>query len=603
MIRNLNEYLNILKEEGELVVVDAQVDPNLEIAEIHRRVIAGGGPALLFTNVKGADFPCATNLFGNVKRIELAFGKRPEAFIKELVQLAEEIMPPRFSTLWKHRQLIRDGLKVGLKTVRKGPIIECCDSPARLNRLPMLTTWKEDGGPFVTLPLVYTEHPETGHHNLGMYRIQRYDDQHTGVHWQIQKGGGFHYYVAEQKNESLPLSIFIGGPPSLMLSAIAPLPEDIPELMLAALLQGKKLRRVKNPMGGHPLIAEADFAICGMVPPHKRHPEGPFGDHYGYYSLKHDYPIVNVQAVYHRKNAIYPATVVGKPRQEDFFLGDYIQSLLSPLSKLVMPAIEKIWSYGETGYHSLTATVVKERYPREAMTSAFRILGESAGQLALTKFLLVLDRVMDLTDFKSVLEYVLERTRFERDLFIFSNIALDTLDYTGPAINEGSKAIFLGVGDPIRKLEKEFHGVLPAEVTNALVYCGGCLVISGPSYEQNPKFSEVLTQTESLQNWPLVFLVDDANVAKRDIEFLWSTFTRCEPAADLYTSSTTIHRHHLLYKAPIVLDCRMKPGYPKELIVDEETSKTVTNRWKEYFPQKNIVGVETGVGLPKNGLS
>ena len=598
IIQNLRAYVDLLFEEKEIVIVDAEVDPYLEIAEIHRRVIAAGGPALLFTNVKGADFPCATNLFGTAKRVEMAFGKRPEQFIQGIVQLAEEMLPPKFGALWKQRDLLLQGLRVGMKTVKQGPILEHINQPAKLSRLPILTTWPEDGGAFVTLPLVYTEHPENGHHNLGMYRIQRFDEQTMGVHWQIQKGGGFHYWLAEQKNQSLPLTLYIGGPPALILSAIAPMPEDIPELMLATLLQGNKLRRVKNPFGGHPLIAEADFAICGSVPPKERRPEGPFGDHYGYYSLQHDYPFCNVHTVFHRKDAIYPATVVGKPRQEDFFLGDYIQTLLSPLSKLVMPAIHALWSYGETGYHSLTAAVVKERYPREAMTHVFRILGEAAGQLTLTKFLLVLDQPMDLTNFKGVLEYILARTRFETDLFIIANVAMDTLDYAGPAINQGSKGILLGMGDPIRELPAEYHGDIPPLSKSVEVYCKGCLTISGPSYGEQADYGQILADSQALKDWPLVFIVDDTACVQRDITLLWSTFTRFEPAGDIYAANTKVIRHHLVYQAPMIFDCRMKPGYPQEVMVDEKTSKTVSKRWKEYFPNDKVEGVETGIGIP-----
>ena len=228
------------------------------------------------------------------------------------------------------------------------------DQPARLDELPVLTTWQEDGGPFITLPLVYTENPVTKKHNLGIYRMQVYDAQTTGLHWQIQKGGGFHYTEAERLGQSLPVTVFLGGPPALILAAIAPLPEDVPELVLASLLAGEKLKMTKNPLGGaHRLAAEAEFALVGKARPGKRRPEGPFGDHYGYYSLQHDYPVFEVDAVFHRRDAIYPATVVGKPRQEDFFIGDYLQQLLSPLFPLVMPGVRDLWTYGETGFHSL----------------------------------------------------------------------------------------------------------------------------------------------------------------------------------------------------------------------------------------------------------
>ena len=595
-VRNLRDYLEILKAEDDLVRVEAPVDPDLEIAEIHRRVVAAGGPALLFTNVTGSDFPCATNLFGTQKRVDLAFGPRPEQLIQQLVRLAEDLPSLSPGRLWQHRRLAGAGLKLGLKTVSRGPILECRESPPQLTRLPMLKTWPQDGGAFVTLPLVYTENPDTGHHNLGMYRIQRFDDHTTGVHWQIQKGGGFHYHVAEQRDQALPLTIFVGGPPALMLAAIAPLPEDMPELILASLLQGSRLRRVRNPVGGHPLIAEAEFAIQGVVPPHIRRPEGPFGDHYGYYSLQHDYPILEATHLFHRKDAIFPATVVGKPPQEDFFLGTYIQRLMAPLSKLVMPAIDAIWSYGETGYHSLACIVVQERYPREAMKFAFRILGEDGGQLALTKFLVVIDRPLDLADFRTVLEYALARVRFETDLFVIANLAMDTLDYTGPAVNRGSKGILIGVGEPCRELPRRFEGDVPQGSRGAAAYCAGCLAVAGPTYPDDPDYGRTLASDPAVATWPLIFLVDDARVVESNVAFLWSTFTRFEPAADICARAVELRRHHPCFTPPLVFDCRMKPGYPDELVADEEVSERVTRRWAEYFPDGTVAGVEDRLG-------
>src|SRR5947207_6835756 len=286
MHRNLRSFLDLLRRENDLLTIDAEVDPYLELAEIHRRVIEQGGPTLLFKRVKGSLFPVVTNLFGTAKRIELAFGPKPEQFVKELVSVAEALLPPQRSELWKHRSLVRDFLKLGTKTVSRGAVTEVIDSPGRLDELPVLTTWQEDGGPFITLPLVYTENPLTRKHNLGIYRMQVYDRESAGLHWQIQKGGGFHYHAAEEMNQSLPVTVFLGGPPALMISAIAPLPEDVPELVLASLLGGEKLRMAKTPSAGaHRLVAEAEFALMGHSHPHVRHPEGPFGDHYGYYSL------------------------------------------------------------------------------------------------------------------------------------------------------------------------------------------------------------------------------------------------------------------------------------------------------------------------------
>ena len=582
MHRNLRSFLDLLRREKEIVTVDAEVDPYLELAEVHRRVIERGGPALLFTRVKGSRFPVVTNLFGTAKRVALAFGPRPEQFVKELTQAAEGLLPLNPKALWKHRTLAFEFLKLGTRSVRRAPVTEIVDQPARLGDLPVLTTWQGDGGPFITLPLVYTEHPLTHKHNLGIYRMQVYDANTAGLHWQIQKGGGFHYRVAEELGQPLPVSVFIGGPPALIIAAAAPLPEDIPELMLASLLTGERLRVTKNPRGGgHRLIAEAEFALVGKVPPLARRAEGPFGDHYGYQSLRHDYPVFHCDAVFHRRDAIYPATVVGKPKQEDFFIGDYLQSLLSPLFPLVMPSVRALWTYGETGFHSLAAAVVRERYPREALVAGFRILGE--GQLALTKFLMLTDGAVDLHDFRGVLEHILARFAPDTDFFIFANTSMDTLDYTSGKVNEGSKAILMGLGEPVRDLPREFHGELPNGVSRAEVFCGGCLVIQGAAFSDEPQQAARLAREPAFAEWPLVILHDDARVAGSTTDFLWSTWTRFEPAGDIYAAETNVVRHHLAYTGPIVIDARKKPSLPDELVVRDDIAELVDRRWREYF--------------------
>jgi UbiD family decarboxylase len=584
MHRNLRSFIELLRRERDLIEVEAEVDPNLELAEVHRRVIERGGPAILFRRVKGSTYPVITNLFGTERRIELAFGPKPEALVREAVRVAESLLPPKPAALWQSRSLALEALKLGTRKVRRAPVAEVLDRPARLDELPILTTWQEDGGPFITLPLVYTEHPKTGKHNLGMYRMQRFDARTTGMHWQIHKGGGFHFHEAESEAQPLPVTVFLGGPPALILSAIAPLPEDVPELVLASVLAGEKIRVAGNPLEGfeHRLVAEAEFALVGRVPPRERRSEGPFGDHYGYYSLRHDYPVFNVEAVFHRKDAIYPATVVGKPRQEDFFIGDYLQKLLSPLFPLVMPSVRDLWSYGETGFHSLAAAVVRERYGREALVSAFRILGE--GQLSLTKFLLLTDTPQDLRDFRELFEHILARFRPESDLFIFSNVSMDTLDYTSGKVNQGSKAVMLGLGEPVRDLPGEFRGTLPVGVRRAEVFCPGCLVVEGATFAEDREQAARLAREEAFADWPLLVLHDDASVALSTPDFLWATWTRFEPASDIHAAAESVRRHHISYAAPLVIDARMKPGYPDELIVRPDIAGLVERRWREYFP-------------------
>ena len=588
LLPDLRTFLDLLRQRGELVEIEAPVDPRLEAAEIHRRVIAAGGPALLFHNLNGHDRPTVTNLFGTGGRVELAFGQRPKQLVERIAALPHVMMPPTLGRVWKQRDLAKPLSKLGMRRVRGAPVTEVRETPPQATRMPLLTTWAEDGGPFITLPLVYTQHPDdAGAPNLGMYRMQRYDDEHFGLHWQIGKGGGFHHQVAESRDAALPVNVFLGGPPALILSAIAPLPENVPELMLASLLAGDRLAMAENPLGPLPLVAGCEYVVVGEALPHVRRPEGPFGDHYGYYSLRHDYPVMKVKGILHRRDAILPATVVGKPRQEDFFIGDFLQDLLSPVFPLVMPNVVDLWSYGETGYHSLSAAVVKQRYKREAMSAAFRILGE--GQLSLTKFLLVLDRERDLKDFRRTFEHVLERCDFRTDLYVFGNLSMDTLDYNGPQVNEGSKGVLLGVGDPIRELPREFRGELPSGVSKARVYCGGCLVIEGPSAADEPQAAQRLVHDPAFADWPLIVLVDDADQAARsDFNFLWVTFTRFEPAADLVAANVELRRLHPSFDPPVMIDARLKPSFPDELFCDDETAATVERRWKEYFPSGRV---------------
>lgn len=583
MHKNLRSFIETLKRENDLIEIETEVDPYLEIAEIHRRVIEEQGKTLLFKNVKNSKFPVITNLFGTVKRIELAFTKKPQEFVRRAVEMVEVLLPPKPKQFWQYRDMAFSALKFGTKKVRNAPVLEVCDRPANLEKLPLLQLWDEDGGHFITLPLVYTESPTSGKHNLGMYRIQRFDERTTGIHWQIGKGGGFHHYEAEQQNKSLPVTIFLGGAPAMILSAITPLPEDVPELMLASLLADGKIETVDNPIKNHHrLIAEAEFAICGQVPPHVRRPEGPFGDHYGYYSLAHDYPIFQAEAVFHRKDAIYSATVVGKPRQEDFFIGDYLQELLSPLFPLVMPAVKDLWSYGETGFHSLAAAVVKERYAREALGAGFRILGE--GQLSLTKFLLLTDKPQNLRDFKSLFEHILARVNWESDFFIFDRTSFDTLDYASGKINHGSKAMLVGVGEAVRDLKPEFNGELPSFVNRAEVFCGGCLVLEGERYSNNENLAEQVAKSGKFDDWQIVVLHDSAEFARSTNKFLWATWTRFNPSTDIFAQDVSIKNNHIVYRAPIVIDARMKPWYPKEVEPRDDIVKLVDERWREYFP-------------------
>lgn len=572
--RSTEHFISILKSENELIEIEDCVDPHLELAEIQRHVSNLKGKALLFKNVKGTRFQVATNLYGSEKRIDLAFGSFPEKFIKDAVNTLHTFFPPTFKKLFEARHLAWPALKMGTRQSSHAPVLE--SSLTSLTEIPQIKCWPDDGGAFITLPLVYTESPLKRKSNLGMYRIQLFNESQCGMHIQIHRGGGFHYHEAEQLNQALPVHIYVGGPPALTLAAILPLPEDVPEIVFASVLQQRKVQtHVNHSLSPLPFLSEADFCIVGEIPPHKRKPEGPFGDHYGYYSLQHDYPYVNVKKIFHRKNAIYPATVVGRPPQEDHYLACYLQDLLKPLIELVMPQVCDVWAYEESGVHSLAGAIVKDRYPREALTTSLRLLGE--GQISLSKVLMVTSEKVDIKNFKLFLPTVLERMDFKSDLFILSHISQDTLDYTTKKIHDGSKAIFLGVGEVKRKLPQKFEGAFENSIfKNPQVFCPGVLAIEGTSYTSHPNLKDLLAQESCLKDWPLVILCDSAReTTASEADFLWHVFTRFEPANDITSQTNHLNRFHVEMNAPIVIDSRIKPWHAPVLVPNKEVSQRV----------------------------
>lgn len=581
-IINLQQWVDVLRQHGEIIDIFHEVDPHLEIAEIHRRIAIKEGPALLFHRVKNSSFPVITNLFGSSRRVELAFEGGFDVWLEQIVNFLTK-NPPSLSSCISNHSLFKRLLSLGTRKKWLGSSVVDCEMPEPdLNKLPLLQLWPEDGGHFVTLPLVYTEHPVTKVPNLGMYRIQRYDAQTTGLHFQIGKGGGFHYFEAEKLNQPLPVNVFIGGSPALILSAILPLPENVPEILMASLLQDQKLAIKKKSSESYPLFAECEFALIGKALPHERRPEGPFGDHYGYYSLTHPFPVFHCEKIYHRKNAMYPATVVGKPRQEDYYIGNYIQKTLAPVISTVMPGVKSLWSYGETGFHSLGAAVIQERFYRESMVQAFRILGE--GQLSLTKFLLLTDVEINLQNFKLVLTTILERFNPQTDLFVFNHMSFDTLDYTGPELNKGSRGVLIGCGKPIRKLTDKFIAAdIPTCIQEIEVFTPGCLLLA---LESNVNINDILYifKNACFEAWPLIFIVDDPKfLASNKSEALWTIFTRFNPASDIYTHTQKIIHHHVVYEGPILIDARMKSSYPAVVECDPKTAELVDKNWKSYF--------------------
>ena len=384
--------------------------------------------------------------------------------------------------------------------------------------------------------------------------------------------------------------MFLGGPPALILAAVAPLPENVPELMLASLIAGDGCAVDRARRHPHPLVADAEFALIGEVAPQRAAARRALRRPLRLLLAAARLPGVPRAARRPARDAIYPATVVGKPRQEDFFIGDLLQELLSPLFPLVMPAVARPVVVRRDRLPLARRRRRQQRYAREAMTSAFRILGE--GQLSLTKFLLVTDQPVDLRDFRATLEHVLARTHPETDLYVFSNLSMDTLDYTGPEVNKGSKGVWLGLGDPVRELPGEFVRPSRRRATSPTSACSAAAASSSAAaYAEDPDAAPRLARHPAFAGWPLVVLTDEpARAATSAMNFLWTTFTRFEPARDIHAAATGLVRHHLSYTAPIVIDARLKPWFPDELFCAPEVAATVTRRWREYFPS----GVEMG---------
>jgi 4-hydroxybenzoate decarboxylase subunit C len=584
-IHSTKEFIDRLKEEKEVFIFDQEINVNEELAEVQRRVVAKKGPAILFTKPKGFNFPIATNLYGSKKRIEIAFGSRPVNLIKQIAETAQKIMPPTPKKIWEARNLAFEALKVGLKKESSPKALEQEIFPVEIMKLPAIKSWPKDGGRFVTLPLVYTESLVNGKGNLGMYRIQFHDSNTTGMHIQIHRGGGFHYFEAEQLGKNLPCHLYVGGPPSMTMASIAPMPEELSELIIASLLLGERLKVTKNPkISSLPIVSDTDFTFIGEIPIKERRAEGPFGDHYGYYALQHDYPVFKVKKLFHRKDAIWPATVVGRPPQEDHYIAEFLQELLSPMFPIVMPKVESVWAYEESGVHTLAAAVVKERYPKEAFTAALRILGE--GHLSLSKCMFITNEKINLKDFGKTFLTILERTNIRTDLHIFSNISQDTLDYTGPEVSKGSKLVLLGVGEKRNDLKNSFTGKLKSKkFSKPIIFIPGVLVIQGNKYNPKDNLANELLKEESINGFQFVFLVDDSiDATKSDHDFLWNIFTRFEPAGDIYGHYEII-RNHISYNSPIVVDARLKTWYPEVLVPDPKIVKAVDEKFGKIIDQ------------------
>ncbi|MEO0472786.1 MAG: UbiD family decarboxylase [Bacteroidota bacterium] len=593
--RSLQQCVADLEKSGQLVRVTAEIDPYLEMAEIQRRAYEQGAPAILFENVKGSAFPALGNLFGTMERTNYIFRSTLEQ-VRKIVQLKAD--PTSFLKA-PHKYLATPFSAVKALPMRpwfKAPILH---GQTRLSALPQLQSWPMDGGPYVTLPQVYTEdpaHPGVMRSNVGMYRIQmagnEYEaDQEIGLHYQIHRGIGVHHTHAAERGERLKVSIFVGGPPAHTFGAVMPLPEGLSELMFAGMFAGRNFRYVRK--NGHTLSADADFCIVGSIDPTATKPEGPFGDHLGYYSLTHPFPVMKVDAVYHRKNAIWPFTVVGRPPQEDTSFGELIHEVTAAMVPVSVPGLHAMHAVDAAGVHPLLLAIGNERYvpyekrsPKEILTVANAVLG--FGQASLAKYLMMTayqdNPDLDIHDIGGYFDHLLRRIDWRRDLHFQTRTTMDTLDYSGTGLNQGSKVVMAAAGEEIRDLGTELpdNFALPAGFSEPRIVRPGILAIQGPAFvDPSDAHADAEKLVQALEAYPmddipLLLLVDDsAFCAKTLNNFLWVTFTRSNPSHDIYGVGSFIDHKHWGCTGPLLIDARIKPHHAPPLVEDPEISKRV----------------------------
>jgi len=592
--RSLAECVRDLEATGQLVVIDLEVDPHLEIAAVQRRVYQAGGPALLFRRAKGTAFPILGNLFGTVDRAKYLFRDALES-VRRLVEL--KVDPGALGrNPWRYRGVPRALWRLRPRRVRSGPILA---HQTTIDQLPRIQCWPMDGGPFITLPQVYTEDPDRPglrKSNLGMYRVQLAGNQYVlnreaGLHYQIHRGIGVHHAAAIRRGESLRVNVFVGGPPALTVAAVMPLPEGLPELAFAGALGGRRVPMVA-PDGWLPMPAQADFVIRGSIDPSHRKPEGPFGDHLGYYSLRHDFPVLRVERVYHRDGAIWPFTSVGRPPQEDTSFGALIHELTGPIIPSVIPGLHAVHAVDAAGVHPLLLAIASERYvpdakvrrPQEILTIANALLGQ--GQLSLAKYLLIVSREdepsLDIHDVPSFLGHLLRRVDWRTDLHFQTQTTIDTLDYSGHGLNQGSKVVIAAAGEPRRALPLERPAALrlPDDFHNPRVVLPGILAVQGPPYRDGSgdadAFCRHFSADDPIRGFPLIVIVDDSEfTARSERNFLWVTFTRSDPAADIDGIGAFIDKKHWGCTGPLVIDARIKPHHAPPLVDDPEIEHRV----------------------------
>ena len=579
--RTLGGFLADLERRGDLRRVPREVDWDCEITEIACREAKADGPALLFENVRGARFPLAVNVLASGRRVEWALGRAPAAVGAELEELFHALPPRRLADLWRLRGSASRVLAMRLRTLARGPA-QAHALGADLSALPILKLWPKDGGRFLTFPLVLTEHPETKVRNLGVYRMHVFDGKTTGMHWQIAKGGGFHYHAAEKRGEVLPVAVAVGADPATLLASVAPLPEGVDELAFAGFLRGTATRLAPATRLRMAVPADAEFVIEGVVQAGERRLEGPFGDHFGHYSHAADFPVFHVQNVTHRARPVFQASVVGKPPQEDKLMGEAVQEMFTGVLRVMHPEIRDLWAYFEAGFHNLLVVAVENRYAKEAKKTALALMG--TGQLSLTKVILLVDAEVDPRDRGAVFGALARNFDPGEDLILVPGVPLDTLDFTSFTMNLGSKLVLDAQARPGRPVAPPLASVadprtFDARVAGWRLAWGGLLVAQLKDGADGREVLEALVRRAEYEAVKLVAVVS-ADVPLDDDELLlWGIFTRFDCARDVLPARTETRGAWLTCRGPLGIDATWKAGYPEPVASTPELVARVDGWW------------------------
>ena len=593
MYSNLREYIDRLEREGELIRIAAPVSTRFEIAELTDRVVKseGGGKALLFENT-GTEFPVVTNMMGSSRRIAMALGvERLDDISARIDSLLKEALSPKGS-LWEKMRalpLLADVAKWFPQSVAgRGACQQVVwqGDEVDLERLPMLHSWEADGGAFVTLPMVNTLDPETGMRNVGMYRMQRLDKHSTGMHWHIHKTGARHYDAYKRLGKRMPVVVTLGGDPAYTYAATAPMPDNMDEYLLAGFLRQRPVRLVKALTCDIRIPEDCDFVIEGYVDPsEEKIIEGDFGDHTGFYSLKDLYPRFHVTCITHRRDAIYPATVVGVPPQEDAYIAEATERIfLAPIRLAVQPEVRDLWMPVEGTAHNLAIVSIDKRYEGQAHKVAQSLWG--AGQMMFNKYMLIASAEDNIRSF-SALGRLLRRVDLERDVIRTEGI-LDVLDHATATCGFGGKlAIDLTGINPNSPVD-------PISAPRTATPCGGISLFDTRFTEEygllllfadecRPAKVDVeeYLRKNNIHNVKYIALFDyQAAGPMTPSDLLWLAMANSDPRRDV----------KLLSGGELLLDARSKhPGegqnpkrFPNVVMSSTDTIRLVDERWAEY---------------------